>query len=45
MNELLLAIAGGVIGIAAGIIIVLWHRWGNDRDRTEVGFTFRRCTC
>jgi hypothetical protein len=27
MNELLLAIVGGFVGIAAGIIIVLWHRW------------------
>jgi len=27
VTEILLAIAGGVIGIAAGVIIVLWHRW------------------
>jgi hypothetical protein len=27
MNELLLAIAGGVIGIVAGVIIVIWIGW------------------
>jgi len=26
-NQLLASIAGGVIGITAGVIIVLWHRW------------------
>jgi hypothetical protein len=26
-NQLLASIAGGVIGIAAGVIIVLWHKW------------------
>lgn len=26
-NQLLASIVGGVIGIAAGVIIVLWHRW------------------